>query len=104
MKMKSRIAVVVALSIIAVATFGFKALSQIGLAEVDQREGLHVFLLSKPVSKYDYLGTVKLPPIVPNNNMETLVGILIKRVKADYPTANGIIINDWKGDAIKIAE
>jgi len=76
-------------------------------AEVEQMQGLYVFIDSKPVMEYEYLGTVK-------RNTGGFGGAqyssvrdgLIKRVKEDYPKADGIILilkagGTDRADAIK---
>ncbi len=60
------------------------------LAQVNQQEGIYIFVDSKPVGKYQYLGTVK------TNCARQYQGIknkLIKQAKKQYPKANGIILN-----------
>lgn len=60
-------------------------------AEVEVIEGLHVFSNSKPVTPYDYITTVK-PGVTVNGYHSQVVNSIIRKVKKDYPTADGIII------------
>lgn len=88
----------------AIFLVGFRYLSNLGAATVDQEQGLYVFHKSKPASEYEYLGTVKTPGVVPNYKFETISDILIKRAKDNYPTANGIIIKEYEADVIRLKE
>lgn len=77
-----------------------------GNATVDQQEGLYIFMLSKPASEYDYLGSVKKGMALTGQPKEML-NSMIKKVKKDYPTANGIVfttIQMEKADAIFIKD
>ncbi len=74
-----------------------------GNANAEQVEGYYIFLLSKPVKAYEYIGTVKTGATWSGKPEQNLKSIL-KRVKKDYPKADGIIFQDVsmeKVDAIK---
>lgn len=74
-----------------------------GNATAEQVEGYYIFLMSKPVKAYEYLGTVKAG-ITWNGQPEENFRSILKRVKKDYPKADGIIFQDIslkKVDAIK---
>src|SRR5262245_29918473 len=77
-------------------------------AEVNQIEGLLIFTDSKPVKEYEYLGTVKSNGTMGlgNPQYEGVRGRLIKKVKSEYPKADGVIMylnygQADKADAIK---
>lgn len=80
--------------IVTVILFLFLAISatttnEFRLAEANQQEGVYIFVDSKPVAKYDYLGTVK------TNCCRQYKGIrnkLLKKAKKSFPDANGLII------------
>jgi len=74
-------------------------------ALVEERQGINVFILSKPQSNYDYLGTIKVGMRVTADPLSTL----IKQCKKEFPAADGIIISDpdlqkAKADCIKFKE
>jgi len=110
MKMKSRIAVLVALSMIVAAGFGFRLAANFAGAEVEQIQGMYVFIKAKPTSTYTYIGTVK-GPTFSNAEFDTMLPKMIKKAKEEFPDANGLMFNGemgssekWKCDAIKITE
>lgn len=58
-------------------------------AEVDQVQGIYVFIESKPVLEYEYLGNVK------NTFAKSITDSrdkLVKKAKETFPNADGIII------------
>jgi len=76
-------------------------------AQVEQKEGIYIFMFSKPVAQYEYLGTVKKTGLVWTGKPEEMFNILLRRCKKDYPQANGIIFADVdmnKADCIKFKE
>jgi hypothetical protein len=75
-------------------------------ADVDQIQGLYIFVDSKPVMDYEYLGTVKSTVSLGDGQYTGVRDRIIKKAKKDYPEADGIIITfktggTDKGDAIK---
>jgi len=70
-------------------------------AEVEQYEGLYVFVDSKPVKEYDYLGTVKASMTLGDTQYTGCRDRMIKKCKKDYPQADGIIITFKSGGADK---
>lgn len=76
-------------------------------AEVNQVEGLLIFTDCKPVKEYEYLGTVKSNTGgFGNAQYEGVRNRLIKKVKSEYPKADGAIMylnygQADKADAIK---
>lgn len=72
-------------------------------ARVNQMQGLSIFILSTPTAAYDYQGSVTKKLAWTGEPQEMLNGI-IKKVKNDYPDADGIIfttVDMDKADAIK---
>jgi len=76
-------------------------------ATVNQVQGVYIFIDSKPVSEYQYLGTVDTKGITTTNPQYTVIrDKLISRIKKDWPTADGVIFSFNSGgrdhaDAIK---
>lgn len=98
------------LSIIILSSFATRLYYDVrqSTAEVNQEQGVYIFVDSKPVKKYEYLGTVKVS-IAWDNDYTTLKNVLVKKLKKEYPQANGAIImeiggNVPKADAILIEE
>jgi hypothetical protein len=74
-------------------------------AEVEQYQGVFVFTDSKPVSEYDFLGSVK-GGISLSGQYSSVRDNLIKRAKKEYPNADALIMHFSTGgtdrcDAIK---
>lgn len=70
---------------------------------VDQKEGLYIFILSKPVAEYEYLGSVK-KILAWSGKPDEMLNSMIRKVKKDYPKADGIVftsIDMDKADAIQ---
>ena len=86
---------------IAAMSFGFAIVTSKGAAEVEQEQGLYLFIKSKPTTEYEFLGTVKTGAVVPNYKFETILDILLKRAKKDYPAGEAIIMRDYEADVIK---
>jgi len=76
-------------------------------ATVNQVQGVYIFIDSKPVAPYDYLGTVDTKGITTSNPQYIVIrDKLIKRIKKDWPAADGVIFSFNAGgrdhaDAIK---
>jgi hypothetical protein len=62
------------------------------LAEVDQISGLYIFVKSKPIQEFEYLGTVK-GPIIGNHEFDKLLEVMITRAQKDFPEANALIFD-----------
>lgn len=104
MKTKKTIIAFVA-GIAIVSLFSFKMIYETkkNTAEVEQQQGLYVFILNKPVLNYDYLGSVK-KTLAWSGKPEEMLNAMIKKVKNDYPSADGILFTTVgmdKADAIK---
>lgn len=93
------------LVVLSALTFvGFKAISNHASATVDSEQGLFLFVKSKPTEEYDFLGTVKTGAVIPNYKFETILDILIKRAKKDFPAGDGLIMRDYEADVIQFKE
>ena len=64
-------------------------------AEVEQIQGFYVFIDSKPVMEYDYLGTINGTGgrAALNPQYTSVRDALLKRAKKDYPAGDGIIFH-----------
>ena len=81
----------------------FVFISDKGSATVDQQQGLYIFMLSKPTAEYEYLGSVK-KGLAFTGQPNEMLNSMIKKVKKDFPNAEGIIftaIGMDKADAIQ---
>jgi hypothetical protein len=74
-------------------------------ATVEQNQNISIFSYSKPIAKYDIIGSVKVPTICSDKAGDRLE-ILIKRAKKEFPSAEGLIINGFFGvaEVIKFKE
>ena len=52
-------------------------------AEVEQMQGLYVFIHSKPVMEYEYLGSFT-PSLVPSSKARSIINYVIKKGKEKY--------------------
>jgi hypothetical protein len=89
--------------------FAFKTLydAKKNTAEVEQYQGIYVFIDSKPINQYDYLGTVKNTMSLSGGQYEDVRDKLIKKTKSEFPGADAIILNLKSGgtdhaDAVKL--
>lgn len=77
------------------------------LAKADIQQGLYIYMLSKPVSEYEYLGSIKKGGFVISGQPKEMLNIMIRRTKRDYPDADAIIITTLSmdmADVIKFKE
>lgn len=63
-------------------------------AEVQQCQGMYVFVNSMPVKEYTVLGRVKVPGVVWSNTPKAMFDNLIKRAVREYKDADAVIIDD----------
>lgn len=70
-------------------------------AIVNQEEGYYIFMFSRPQKQYEVLGTVEKNGMVWNGKPREMMNIILRRVKKNYPKADGII---FKGIAMDEAE
>ncbi|MBX3165084.1 MAG: hypothetical protein KF900_11450 [Bacteroidetes bacterium] len=61
-------------------------------AEVEQIQGFYIFVKSKPVKEYEFIGTVK-GPAFGNHEFDNLVELMIKNARKDFPSANALIFD-----------
>ncbi|MFN4247552.1 MAG: hypothetical protein ACK4EY_07500 [Flavipsychrobacter sp.] len=66
-------------------------------AEVEQVQGCYIFIDSRPVKEYKYLGTVKSTFSWGSGQYQDVRDKLIKRIKKEYPEADGIIFHFHDG-------
>jgi hypothetical protein len=102
-------AVIISLALIINLLFIFsKSFSDHSTATAQFEQGYYIFIESKPVAPYEYLGTITVHDY--NTWMgspKELFNVAMKRAKRDYPQANGLIFLDLdlhKIDAIKFKE
>jgi hypothetical protein len=91
-----------------VFAFSFSRQSEVkkSLAEVEQMEGIYVFVDSRPVREFDHLGTAKIGVSFGSPQYAQLRDRLISKVKKEFPNADGVILHFSAGgvdkaDAIK---
>ncbi len=73
-------------------------------AEVEQVSGVYVFVNSKPVHEYEYMGTVKSAGVVMSKDYEDLMPKMVKRAIKEYPKADAVIFKNgeiYEADVIK---
>ena len=73
----------------------------------DKELGIYLFIRSKPVNKFESLGPVNMPEVVWSGRPNEMIDIAVRRVKRQYPNANGIIFLSermGKVEAIKLSE
>ena len=63
-------------------------------AEVNQSNGVYIFVQSRPVQEYDVLGTVEKHGIVWNGSPREMFKTIIRRAKRDYPECEGVIFDN----------
>ena len=81
-------------------------LSDHSSAAVEQREGIYIFIYSKPTPAYDYQGSIKKSFAI-SGGPEEMLNSMIRKCKKDYPQAQGIIFISAsmdKADCIKFKE
>lgn len=61
-------------------------------AEATQVQGLYIFTDCKPISDYEYLGTVSIS-VSMSSQYNDVRNSLIKKAKKEYPNSTGIIIS-----------
>lgn len=68
-------------------------------AEVEQEQGVLIFVRAKPVMEYEFLGKVNMPEIVMSGKPKEMMSIAVKRAQKQFPKADAIIIqSDNFGD------
>lgn len=100
---KAIIAFVAGIAIVSFFSFKMMYETKKSTAEVEQQQGLYIFIQNKPVLTYDYLGSVK-KTLAWSGQPGEMLNSMIKKVKKDYPSADAIIfttVSMDKADAIK---
>jgi|GEM_PF-3290173 hypothetical protein len=75
-------------------------------AEVNQIDGMYIFIECKPTADYKFLGSEKKSVTWSGSGKESIRGV-IKKIRKNYPEADGIIFESIdldKGDAIKFGK
>lgn len=72
-------------------------------AKVQQVEGYYTFILSKPVKEYTTVGTVEVGLTLSGKPEQNFKSIL-KRVKKEYPKADGIIFHDMSLEKVDVIQ
>jgi len=73
-------------------------------AEVEQVQGIYIFVSSKPQYEYEYMGTVKAGGVVMSKDYEDLMPKMVKKAIKEYPKADAVIFKDgriYECDAIR---
>ena len=102
--------IIIALSLIGLVAFKMASYdTKKSTAEVEQYQGLYIFVDGKPVTEYEYMGSVKTTFSLGDSQYSGIRDKLIKRTKDKYPNADGIIItfsssSSDVADAIKFKE
>ena len=100
--------IILILSILAIILFSFRmAISEPHNAQVYKWQGFDVFMECTPTSDYTVLGTVKEKGIVWSGKPKEMFTTILRRVKKDYPTADGVIfdlVNGQKASCIKFKD
>lgn len=92
------------------ALFAFNSISYDttkATATVQQLQGVYIFVDSKPVAEYKYLGTVKLSrkenrQQINSGQYQNVRDALLTRLKKDYPAADGAIFSFYDGGADQV--
>jgi hypothetical protein len=100
---KGRIKLLIGLLSVVLIFTAFTNSSEKSKSIVDQKEGLYIFILSKPVTEYEYLGSVK-KVLAWTGKPDEMLNSMIRKVKKEYPKADGIVFTSVdmdKADAIQ---
>lgn len=84
--------IIFSVAAIAFIALSFKLAVDKVAATANVENGMSVFAYSKPVSKYDILGTVKIKGMVKSEKGPHMVNLLIEGAKKDYPSGEAIIV------------
>ena len=72
------------------------------LAEVNQVQGVYIFVDSKPSMEYEYLGTVEMKGSWGSGQYQDVRDKLLKKLKAKFSQAEGAIFNFHDGGTDKV--
>lgn len=73
---------------------------------VEQREGIYIFLCSKPVAATEYIGSIKKSFAI-SGAPDEMLNAMVKKCKKEFPTAQAIIFTTAamdKADCVKFKE
>jgi hypothetical protein len=76
-------------------------------AEVESMNNVLLFVSSKPVQQYDYLGTVEISGVVLSKEYEAIVPKIVEKALKKYPNAQGLVFKEgkvYKADVIKFKQ
>lgn len=86
----------------------FKYLEDCSVAQVTREQGYYIFIMSKPTTSFEYLGTLKQGNWSTwSSSPKELLDHAIKKAKKEYPRADAIIFNDMEmhtADCIKFKQ
>lgn len=91
--MKKIIIVSVIIALVA-SSFTIAAEISNGSAEVEQVQGVYIFVHAKPSKSFEYLGTVSSPAVIKNYKASYLIDLMVKRAKEKHPTCNAVIFKN----------
>lgn len=108
--MKKQTLVAAICGAVLMSAFAFKTIkyeARTTTAEVEQMQGLAIFVDAKPVREFDFLGSEKIGlNLFGSGKYSDVRDRLIKKVRKEYPNANGIILHLADGkdaaDAVRI--
>lgn len=81
------------LIVIGLGLLAFRSSSDHRLAQVNQAQGVLIFMQCSPVSDYTVLGTVKKTGVVWTGQPNEMFNIIMKRVKKEYPATEAVIFD-----------
>lgn len=99
-----KVSIAILFLFLALTFVGFKAISNHSSATVDSEQGFYLFIKSKPTEEFEFLGTVTTGAVVPNYKFNTILDILLKRARKDFPDGDGLIVRDFEADVIKFKD
>ena len=70
-------------------------------ATVNQMQGVYIFMYSKPNAEYTYLGSIKIKTAW-SGQPEEMLNITLRKLKKDYPGADGIIFTSAQMEMIDV--
>src|SRR5688572_6745184 len=83
--------------VITLVAFSGKFTADNSTASVNQVQGCYIFVDSKPIAEYEYLGTVEVRRVNYGSQYQPVRDALIKEAKKKYPSANGIVFHFFNG-------
>ena len=89
--------------IAAIAMLSFVILSEKNNATVEQREGLYIFMLSKPTAEYNYMGSID-KKVSWSGKPEEMLNTMVKKARKEYPSAQGIIFTSIAMDKADVIQ